>query len=79
MFKAMGDYVALAAYQYMPMLSFAIVGILGIQGAAGGTMRTAEVSAGNQRSKGAKNIGRGAKAIATKGKSEGVGVELGLV
>jgi hypothetical protein len=73
MFKAMGDYVALAAYQYMPMLWFAIVGIVGIQGAAAGQMKGAEVSAGKQGSKGVSNAGRAAKAAATKGKSEGVG------
>ncbi|WP_434339410.1 conjugal transfer protein TraG N-terminal domain-containing protein [Motilimonas cestriensis] len=74
MFKAMGDYVALAAYQYMPMLWFAIVGIVGIQGAAAQQHMGGNVSqsASQQGQKGVQAAGRGAKAVATKGKSEGV-------
>ena len=74
MFKAMGDYVALATYQYMPMLWFAIVGIVGIQGASAQQQMGGNVSkaANAQGQKGVQGGARVAKAAATKGKSEGI-------
>ncbi len=69
-FAFVSDYVAVAAYEYMPMLWFVIVGLVGIQGsqvlgngAAGGVAK----SAGGAGAKGVSVAKTAATKAATKG------------
>lgn len=71
MFTMMSDYIAVAAYQYMPMIWFVLVGIVGIQG-SGAINHTSGAAKGaaSTTSKGINTGVRAGKAVATKGKSE---------
>lgn len=71
MFTMMSDYIAVAAYQYMPMLWFVLVGIVGIQGAQAINQTSGAAKGGaSAASEGVSKSARAGKAVATKGKSE---------